>query len=52
MHPAIFCLNPARRFAAIGAAFVAIGLQTPGFLPAGVVFLLLAGWHRYRCQRD
>lgn len=51
MSAAMFCLHPARRFAAIGAAFVLIGLQTPGFLPAGLVFLLLSVRQRYQHGR-
>jgi hypothetical protein len=51
MSPAMFCLNPIRRFTVLGVVFVAIGLQAPGFLPVGVVFLLLAVIRRYQRQR-
>lgn len=46
MDRAIFCLNPSRRFASLGTAFVLIGVQAPGFLPVGLVFLVLAWRHR------
>lgn len=45
MHAA-FCSMPSRRFASLGAAFLLIGVQAPGFLPVGLVFLVLAWRHR------
>ena len=44
----LWCQRPDRRFVAMGVAFVLLGLQAPGFLPAGIAFLVLAGYHRMR----
>lgn len=43
-----FCIQPAWRFLLLGLAFVAVGWQAPGFLPVGLVFLVLAAVHRLR----
>lgn len=50
MMQAAFCSMPSRRFASIGAAFLLIGTQATGFLPVGLVFLLLA-WRHHRLER-
>lgn len=47
---ALFCLAPARRFAGVGVAFLAISAAQPAFLAPALVFLVLAGVHRWRGQ--
>ncbi len=48
---AFSCAVPARRFGIIGAAFTAIGVVQPTFLPIGLVLLVLAAVHHWRAGR-
>lgn len=45
------CAMPERRFGLIGAAFTAIGVAQPGFLPAGLALLTVAAVRQWRVSR-